>query len=275
MMNYNNRGGFFSSMPPVLKNLILINVVMLAITWFVSTMGIDLNAKLGLYLPNSPHFRPYQLITHMFMHGGFWHLFFNMFSLWMFGRILEQVWGSKRFLLYYMVTGLGAAGLHLLVGYLHFAAIQADAIAMLNTPSPDTFAAFVSKHFSEYYPQVYDKFLDKWYLAPHSTIYIQQAQEYVRQLLNIQLSIPTVGASGAIYGVLLAFGMLFPNTVLMLLFPPIPIKAKWMVIIFGGLELYLGLTQPGSNIAHFAHLGGMIFGFFLIKYWQKRKDVFY
>ncbi|MCB9000898.1 MAG: rhomboid family intramembrane serine protease [Bacteroidales bacterium] len=274
-MNYNNRGGFFSSMPPVLKNLILINVVMLAITWFVSTMGIDLNAKLGLYLPNSPHFRPYQLITHMFMHGGFWHLFFNMFSLWMFGRILEQVWGSKRFLLYYMVTGLGAAGLHLLVGYLHFAAIQADAIAMLNTPSPDTFAAFVSKHFSEYYPQVYDKFLDKWYLAPHSTIYIQQAQEYVRQLLNIQLSIPTVGASGAIYGVLLAFGMLFPNTVLMLLFPPIPIKAKWMVIIFGGLELYLGLTQPGSNIAHFAHLGGMIFGFFLIKYWQKRKDVFY
>lgn len=270
------RASIFETTPPVVKNLILINIVMLVITWFFrQSAGIDLNARLGLYLPLSPHFRPYQLITHLFMHGGITHLFFNMFALWMFGRVLEQVWGSKRFLIYFLATGLGAALIHLLVNYIHFIAIRSDAIAMLNTPSPETFAAFVSKHFSEYYAQVYEKFLGRWFANPASSVMVEQASEYTRQLLNLQLSIPTVGASGAVYGVLLAFGMLFPNTILMLIIPPIPVKAKWMVMFYGGLELYLGLTQPGSNIAHFAHLGGMIFGFFLIKYWQRRKDIFY
>lgn len=274
-MSYGNRG-VFSSTPPVVMNLIMINVVMLVVTWVVGgTFGIDLNQVLGVYTPGSPLFRPYQIITHMFMHGGMFHLFFNMFALWMFGRILEQVWGSRRFFVYYMVTGLGAIAIHMLVNYLHITAIQRDAVAMLNTASPETFAAFVTKHFPEYYNQVYDKFLDKWYLFPNSPVYVEQAAEYTRQLIELQQSIPTVGASGAVYGVLLAFGVLFPNTILMLIFPPIPIKAKWMVIIYGGLELYLGLTQPGSSIAHFAHLGGMIFGFILIKYWQTRKDIFY
>ncbi|MGD9976367.1 MAG: rhomboid family intramembrane serine protease [Bacteroidales bacterium] len=275
-MDYTSNRGFYNSVPPVVKNLILINAVMLLANWIVEkSIGVDLNAILGLYAPNSPNFRPYQLVTHMFMHGGLAHLFFNMFALWMFGRVLEQVWGGKRFLVYYLITGLGAAGIHLLVNYLHFASIQSDAIAMLNTPSPQVFAAFVTKHFPEYYDQVYVKFLDKWFLSPNSPVLIDQATDYTRQLLQLQLSIPTVGASGAVYGVLLAFGMLFPNTILMLLIPPIPIKAKWMVIIYGGLELMLGLTQPGSNIAHFAHLGGMIFGYFLIKYWKTRKDIFY
>lgn len=274
-MNYSSRG-IFNSTPPVVKNLILINTVMLAIAWMAdTTFHIDLNSLLGLYTPLSENFRPYQLVTHMFMHAGLTHLFFNMFALWMFGRVLEQVWGSKRFLLYYLITGLGAAAIHLLVNYLHLHAIQADAVAMLNTPSPQSFAAFVTKHFPEYYDQVYANFLDKWFLVPNNSDYIQQAAEYTKQLIQLQTNIPTVGASGAVYGVLLAFGMLFPNTVLMLLIPPIPIKAKWMVIIYGGLELFLGLTQPGSNIAHFAHLGGMIFGFILIKYWQSRKDIFY
>ncbi|QKG80706.1 rhomboid family intramembrane serine protease [Tenuifilum thalassicum] len=272
---YGNRN-IFSSTPPVVMNLIMINVVMLVITWVLgNTFGIDLNRILGVYVPGSPNFRPYQIVTHMFMHGGLTHLFFNMFALWMFGRVLEQVWGSKRFLIYYLVTGLGAVSIHLLVNYLHILSIQHDAAAMLNTPSPEAFAAFVTRHFPEYYDQVYAKFLDKWYLFPESPVYIDQAAEYIRQLIALQQSIPTVGASGAVYGVLLAFGMLFPNTVLMLIFPPIPIKAKWMVIIYGGLELYLGLTQPGSSIAHFAHLGGMIFGFILIKLWQRRTDIFY
>lgn len=274
-MVFGNRN-IFSSTPPVVMNLIMINVVMLVITWVMaSTFGIDLNRILGVYPPGSANFRPYQIVTHMFMHGGLFHLFFNMFALWMFGRILEQVWGSRRFFIYYMVTGLGAVTIHLLVNYLHIHAIQSDAIAMLNTPSPDSFAAFVTRHFPEYYDQVYAQFLDKWYLFPNSPVYAEQAAEYTRQLITLQQGIPTVGASGAVYGVLLAFGVLFPNTILMLLFPPIPIKAKWMVIIYGGLELYLGLTQPGSSIAHFAHLGGMIFGFILIKLWQRRTDVFY
>lgn len=274
-MNYSERG-FLSTIPPVVKNLIIINVIMLLVTWVAqTTFNVDLNRILGLYSPNSPNFKPYQFVTHMFMHGGMFHLFFNMFALYMFGRILEQVWGGKRFLFYYLATGLGAAAIHLLVNYLHLNSIQNDAIAMLNTPSPQSFAAFVTRHFPEYYDQVYANFLDKWFVSPTNPIFIEQASQYTQQLLQLQLEIPTVGASGAVYGVLLAFGMLFPNTILMLLIPPIPIKAKWMVIIYGGLELFLGLTQPGSSIAHFAHLGGMIFGFILIRYWRSRKDMFY
>ena len=274
-MNYSERG-FLSTIPPVVKNLIIINVIMLLVTWVAqTTFNVDLNRILGLYSPNSPNFKPYQFVTHMFMHGGMFHLFFNMFALYMFGRILEQVWGGKRFLFYYLATGLGAAAIHLLVNYLHLNSIQNDAIAMLNTPSPESFAAFVSRHFPEYYDQVYANFLDKWFVSPTNPIFIEQASQYTQQLLQLQLEIPTVGASGTVYGVLLAFGMLFPNTILMLLIPPIPIKAKWMVIIYGGLELFLGLTQPGSSIAHFAHLGGMIFGFILIRYWRTRKDMFY
>lgn len=274
-MNYSERG-FMSTIPPVVKNLIIINVIMLLASWFAeATFHEDLNRYLGLYSPNSPNFRPHQFVTHMFMHGGLFHLFFNMFALYMFGRILEQVWGGKRFLIYYLATGLGAAAIHLLVNYLHLHSIQNDAIAMLNTPSPQSFAAFVTKHFPDYYDQVYTKFLDNWFASPNNPVFIEQASIYTKQLIQLQLEIPTVGASGAVYGVLLAFGMLFPNTILMLLIPPIPIKAKWMVIIYGGIELFLGLTQPGSNIAHFAHLGGMIFGFILIKYWRTRKDMFY
>lgn len=274
-MNY-NRGGLFSNMPPVVKNLIIINIAMLIITWFAqSSFNVDLNSILGLYTPGTKHFNPYQYITHMFMHGGFSHLFFNMFALWMFGRVLEQVWGGKRFLLYYMITGLGAALIHTGVNYLSLLSIRTDAMAMLNAPSPETFAAFVASHFSAYYDQVYSLFLDSWFKNPHNAALTSQAVEYTRQLIELQSNIPTVGASGAVYGVLLAFGMLFPNTQLMLLIPPIPIKAKWMVIGYGVLELYLGLSQPGSNVAHFAHLGGMIFGFFLIKYWRKQKDIFY
>ncbi len=266
----------FGSIPPVVKNLIIINAIMLLATWMASTtFGVDLNRVLGLFYFESDLFRPHQIVTHMFMHGGFFHLLFNMYALWMFGRILEQVWGSKRFFIYYFVTGLGAAALHTLVNYLQISSIEGAATAMLNTPSPETFAAFVTNYFPEYYNQVYEMFLGAWQSAPDSPYYIDLAANYTRQLINLQMNIPTVGASGAVFGVLLAFGMLFPNTELFLMFPPIPIKAKYFVIGYGAIELYLGLTQPGSNVAHFAHLGGMLFGFILIKYWNKRKDVFY
>ena len=243
---------FFSraagSTPPVVKNLIIINAIMfLALYGIDSAFGIDLNRVLGLFYFKSPYFEPYQIVTHMFMHGSLSHLFFNMFALWMFGKVLEQVWGSKRFLIYYFVTGLGAAFLHMLVNHLELAS--------------------AIKQASEAYG------IDNY------------SDEIIRQLLNtgstlaqkvgIGLYVPTVGASGAVFGVLLAFGMLFPNTRLMLLFPPIPIKAKYFVIGYGVIELYLGLTQSASNIAHFAHLGGMLFGFLLIKYWKYNKSSFY
>ncbi len=266
----------FSEIPPVVKNLILINVIMLLATWVVGNVfGVQLSQILGLHYFKSDLFRPYQIVTHIFMHGGLMHLFFNMFALWMFGRVLETVWGSKRFFIYFIVTGLGAAALHTFVIHLQISGILNDIQAFSNTPSPEGFALLVKEHFPEYYSQIYKNLLDGWYSNPESPRYIAMAQQYSKDLLDFKMNIPTVGASGAVFGVLLAFGMLFPNTQLMLLFPPIPIKAKYFVIFYGGLELWLGLTQPGSNIAHFAHLGGMLFGFILIKLWKKDRRMFY
>lgn len=238
-----------SSIPPVVKNLIIINVIMLMATYVLNMRGIDLPSILGLRYFQSPEFRPYQLVTHMFMHGGFTHLLFNMFALWMFGRVLESVWGPKRFFIYYFVTGLGAAVLHSFVNFIEF-----QHLASKMTPEN---VQMVLSQGTEIFNQ------GKNFSDPDAG------------KLNLMLNIPTVGASGAVFGILLGFGMLFPNTQLMLLFPPIPIKAKYFVMGYGAIELYLGITQPGGNIAHFAHLGGMLFGFFMIKYWNRNTTNFY
>ncbi len=240
-------GGRFSSTPPVTKNLIIINVAMLVISILFERMfRVNLNGILGMFYFQSPFFKPWQLVTHMFMHGGLGHIFFNMYALLIFGKTLESVWGSKRFLIYYLATGLGAAFFLQLVNYIQFA--------------PDI-AALKSAYSVTYINHT----LLNEILQPGNPFY-QIGRDFMR---------PTVGASGAVYGVLLAFGMLFPNTPLYIMFIPIPIKAKWLVIGFGALELFLGITQSGGNIAHFAHLGGMIFGFFLIKYWNKHTQNFY
>jgi len=245
----NNIRSPFANIPPVVKNLIIINVLMLLATFIMQMRGIDLATTLGLHYIGSPAFKPYQLVTHLFMHGGFMHLFFNMFALWMFGRVLENVWGPKRFFIYYFVTGLGAAALHTFVNYIEFQSVA-------------------SKMSQEQVEMVMQQGVEIW----------RQGKNYTDPLmgqLNAILNVPTVGASGAVFGVLLGFGMLFPNTQLMLLFPPIPIKAKYFVIGYGLLELYLGLARPGSNVAHFAHLGGMLFGYIMIKYWNKNSKHFY
>ncbi len=243
-------GRGFSDIPPVVKNLILINIIMLLATYTgAAVFNLDLNSALGLYFPKSEHFRPYQVITHMFMHAGLGHLFFNMFALFMFGRVLESVWGPKRFFIYYFVSGLGAALAHETV-----MAIQYQKLVGAISP--------------EQLELVMDRGAEIWRTGRNFT------DPDMRQLNSI-LNIPTVGASGAVFGILLAFGVLFPNTQLMLLFPPIPIKAKWLVIGYGALELYLAVTQPGSNIAHAAHLGGMIFGYILIRIWRKTTNTLY
>jgi membrane associated rhomboid family serine protease len=187
----------------------------------------------------------------------------------MFGRVLENVWGGKRFFIYYFVTGLGAAGLHLFVNFLQLGSLAADANAALNTLSPEVFAQFVKDHVPRDVVRVSD-FVAAWIENPGGQGYINEATAYIQLVVTNKIDIPTVGASGAVFGVLLAFGMLFPNTRLMLIFPPIPIKAKWFVIIYGAIELFLAVrNSPLDNVAHFAHLGGMIFGFILIKYWNR------
>lgn len=246
----NGYGRGFTALPPVVKNLILINVVMLIADFTAkSVFGTDLTTILGLYFPKSDKFMPLQIITHMFMHANFMHLFFNMFALYMFGGILENVWGPKRFLIYYMVCGLGAA-------FVHETVIMFQYNKLINAISPDNLQ------------QVID----------NGATVLNEGKQYADATmrdLQMLLNVPTVGASGAIFGVLLAFGVLFPNTQLMLLFPPIPIKAKYFVIGYGAIELYLALTQPGSNIAHAAHLGGMLFGYILIRYWRKTTTTLY
>lgn len=233
--------------PEVTKNLLIINILA-----FIANMvtPVDLNSLLGLYYFASPEFHPYQLITHMFMHGSLMHIFFNMFALWMFGTPLEQVWGPKRFLIFYFVTALGAAFLYEFVNYLQVS-------SLMSGMSPESIRIVLAQGAET----------------------IRSGQNFIdpsMAKLNLLMNIPVVGASGAIFGLLLGFGMLFPNTRLMLLFPPIPIKAKYFVIGYGLIELFSGvLNRPGDNVAHFAHVGGMLFGFILIKIWQKRRDRFY
>jgi membrane associated rhomboid family serine protease len=263
-----------SSIPPVVKNLIIINILLLVATFVLQNAGIDLVEYLAMYYPESEKFRLHQVVTHMFMHGGIWHLFFNMFALYMFGRVLESVWGSQRFLVYYFVTGLGAIVLHNFVNYLEFSSIQNTIEAFRNTPSPEILDEFVNRNLPRASAQVRD-FINTWYDEPTNSAYAAEGLALMERIKELKMDIPTVGASGAVFGVLLAFGMLFPNTQLMLLFPPIPIKAKYFVIGYGLIELYLGFSKPGSNIAHFAHLGGMLFGYLLIKYWNKKTTHFY
>lgn len=215
--------------PPVIKNLLIINALFyLAQSMLPNGLGDMLTHKLALYFWQSEYFQPYQLVTHMFLHGSFQHLFFNMFSLWMFGRILEYDLGSRRFLIFYMITGIGAA---ILYSFANWAEVAYYRDALGNTP---------------------------------------MAGAVINHLINT----PTLGASGAIYGVLLGFGMMHPNATIMLIIPPIPMKAKYFVIIFMVLELVLGFTLS-DNVAHFAHVTGMICAFFLLRYWKAKNKIYY
>ena len=249
---------------------------MLFATYVMAGFGWDLNELFALHHWSSDYFRPHQFVSYMFMHGGFTHLFFNMFALWMFGRILEQVWGSKRFLIYYIFTGLGAGLLQMIVVTFHFSGMESAIDAIANSSSPDVFANFIDEYVPNVYQGIFNQDLAAWISNPDSSQYMAVALNHCHQLLESSRNVPTVGASGSIFGVLLAFGMLFPNTELFLLFPPIPIKAKYFVIGYGLIELYMGFSaNPSDNVAHFAHLGGMLFGYIMIRYWKKNTNHFY
>ncbi len=216
-------------MPPVTKNLIIINVLLFLGGIVALRYGLNLSDFLGLHFFMASDFNLAQLISYMFMHGSFTHLFFNMFAVWMFGRILEQIWGPKKFLFYYIACGIGAGLIQEVVQYIQYA-VELSA---------------------------YDK------VEMGSGILIPM-KEYLN-MMN------TVGASGAVYAILLAFGMLFPNEKMFVIPFPFPIKAKYFVAGYAIIELMEGVANnPTDNVAHFAHLGGMIFGFILIIYWRKK-----
>lgn len=246
MNAFQSRGGF-GGLPIIVKNLLIINGLFFLATIALKGQGIDLTRIFGAFYFDSPNFEVWQIITHMFMHGSFAHIFFNMFALWMFGTAIEGIWGPKRFLIYYLITGFGAFLLHYAVVAFQVHNIVAelgpDAVELVKTKGVQYWSE--GKNFS-------DPLLGK---------------------LNILYNVPVVGASGAVFGLLLAYGMMFPNQKLMLLFFPVPIKAKYFVMLYGAFELYSGIANnPGDNIAHFAHLGGMLFGYFLIKYWKSNQN---
>ena len=256
---------------PVVKNLLIINVLLFLATYLLGfQFRFDLMKVLALYYPGSEHFQPYQFVTHMFMHGGWAHIFFNMYALWMFGTAIENAWGGKRFLFYYLFTGLGAAALHTFVNYLIFSGMASQIAAFQNAPSPELFKQFIDAHKNGFRPEYVGRLYQlyqEWSLAPENWDLARRAYVDMNSIKAALMNIPTVGASGAVYGILLAFGMMYPNAQLMLIIPPIPIKAKWLVVGLAVVALVLGFFQPGSRIAHFAHLGGMLFGYILIKYW--------
>lgn len=218
---YDNGNNFISQIPTVTKNLVAINILMFIATLINENFMVT---NFAMFYPASPFFKPWQILTHMFMHGGFWHIFFNMYSLLMFGSILERSLGPKKYLIFYFVTGLGAVALHTGVEWMQARVFIANGIA----------------------------------------------QAYQQLLVT-----PTLGASGAIYGVLIGFAMLYPQARLTLIFPPIPMTAKWLVIIFAAIELFSGINGIQDGVAHFAHLGGMLFGWLLIRWWRKHGNLYY
>jgi membrane associated rhomboid family serine protease len=263
----------FQLLPPVVKNLLIINgLFFLATLSFETAFGIDLVKVLGLHFFRSEFFRPYQFVSYMFVHADFMHMLFNMFALWMFGYLLENVWGPKRFLTYYMATGIGAGLIQTLVMWWDLSSVLSAADVYSAAPSLDGFIGFVRHHYPNYYELegTVKSFINEWTLNRTNPAYAAQSVDFVNQLIALQADVPTIGASGAVYGILLAFGMMFPNMLVYIYFL-FPIKAKWIVILYGAAELFSGISNnPSDNIAHFAHLGGMIFGFFLILYWRKK-----
>ena len=217
------------NIPAITKNLLIINFLVFAATWLLQRYGLNLNSIGGLHFFLAPDFNVTQLVTYMFLHGGFTHIFFNMFALWMFGCVLERVWGPKKFLFYYLACGIGAGLMQELAQFIRFYTLLGGADVL-------------------------------------------QTAKMCAAELNLWT---TVGASGAIYAILLAFGMTFPEERIFIFPLPIPIKAKWFVMFYVAIELFSALGAPGDGVAHMAHLGGMLFGFFMIRYWNRHPGMDY
>ena len=220
------QSSYISSTPRVTRNIIIINLIVFVATLINKGFMIE---NFALFYPTSPYFHWWQIVTHMFMHGNFWHIFFNMYTLYIFGSVVERVIGERKFLLFYFICGLGAAALHTGVE-----ALQAQ--AMINDVA-------------------------------------EGSRKAVESYMQLKMT-PTVGASGAIYGILLGYAMLFPDSRLTLIFPPVTLKAKTMVLVFVGIELLTGISGTSDGVAHFAHLGGMLIGYLMIRYWRKKGNLF-
>lgn len=258
---------------PAAKNILIINGIIFILSDFIGLRSYIIES-FGMRYFHSENFQPYQILTYMWVHGGFGHLFSNMFSVLIFAPILERVWGSKKFLIYYLATGIGAGVLYSGINYYENYSFEVKVKSYEQNPSPESFRKLVLNNSSEYYNQLYD-FIDSYEQNP-SNSNDNLSIAYANDLLKVKSDVPMVGASGAVFGILLAFAMLFPNMELMLLFFPIPVKAKYLVLVYGIYELWSEINRmPGDNVAHFAHLGGMLIGYLILKYWKRKYGTFY
>jgi membrane associated rhomboid family serine protease len=279
MSNYSSGRGF--DMPPAVKTLLIITVALFLIPVLASFFHYekpvsDVMSRMHLYNVHSKLFFPTQFITYMFLHANFGHLFFNMFGLFMFGRVLEMVWGSKKMILFYLLTGVGAAVINSLIDYIQTTRMINIAQSFLSTPNYELFSDFVERFISKRYGSFYTEtvsFMQSWFYEPQNTSFIPQAKEIVNSFLEGKITYSsTIGASGAIFGLLAAFAMMFPNVELMLIFLPIPIKAKYLVPVYAIIELVFGVAGfEWDNVAHFAHLGGALVGFIVVRYWKRKQ----
>ena len=278
-MNYQEyRPGRFAVLPEVVKNILIINGIFFLATMVFESRGVDLNDFFGLHYWGSERFRVWQFITYMFMHGNFTHLFFNMFAVWMFGAAVENIWGGKRFLTFYILTGLGAALCHYAIVYYELRPAMEYMNDYINHPTMEKLSNFASSDFlglyssnelSDHYNTFRQEFNSLYAVNPDEALNISVTymQQFKADILNAPV---VVGASGAVFGLLLAYGMIFPNSIIYIYFA-LPVKAKYFVIIYGLIELFSGIAnRPGDNVAHFAHLGGLLTGIIIILYWRNK-----
>ncbi|WP_299756818.1 rhomboid family intramembrane serine protease [uncultured Pontibacter sp.] len=250
---------------PMVRNLLIINVVV----YLLQLSGVIGVRDFALHYFASDYFKPVQLLSHMFMHDtrSWGHIFSNMFSLFIFGPMLERFWGAQRFLIFYLITGLGASILYTGVRAYELNKLEEETVYYIENPSPLAFANYMDEHVDEGFRRDLAVAYKKNVNDPR---YIEATIDQVKEVYVAIYNSPLVGASGAVFGILMAFGLLFPNLELFLLFLPIPIKAKYFVLFYGAYELYAGFNRvPGDNVAHFAHLGGMLFAYILVRMWQR------
>lgn len=262
---------FLNNLPPITKNIIIINLIMYGATVLFEGLGYNFTSMMGLHFYLSDDFKPYQLLTHMFMHGGIYHIFFNMYALYIFGPILENRIGPKKYFIFYLLTGFGAV-------ILHFASLYWEEYELITAVkniranySVDGVIQLVNQNISNVAnPENYNNIVNEYNsILSSSKVNGQQVDIITSNLIDGTLSI-VVGASGALFGVLAGFAMLYPNQRLYLLFIPYPLKAKYLVIGYAALELYLGFSNSNDHIAHFAHLGGALFGVLIIREWRRK-----
>ena len=286
-MSYPNFRPQGFAIPEVVKNILIINVLMYFATTVMESRGVDLTDALGLHYFLSEKFKVWQFITYMFMHGSFMHILFNMFAVFMFGAAIESVWGPKKFLTYYILTGLGAAVAHYAIVYYQMQPAMAFINDYIDAPSieklqslisSDAFKNFSSQEMLEHYNSFSATFNEMANSDPAGAM--KYSVDFVKEFKADIYNAPVVvGASGAVFGLLLAYGMTYPNSIIYIYFA-IPLKAKYFVILYGLIELFSGVANvPGDNVAHFAHLGGLVIGLIIIQFWKnnnrrRQKDYF-